>query len=89
MILQNRWVAIDEVAHQLQISHGSAYEIFHNRLAFHKVSARRVPEQLKELHEGKRLEICKLFLDSCGAGCDHFLERNVTEDETRIHHYEP
>jgi hypothetical protein len=45
--LQNRRVAIDEVAHQLQISHGSAYEIIHNRLTFHKVSARRVPEQLK------------------------------------------
>jgi transposase len=37
MILQNRQVTTDEVAHQLQISHGSAYEISHNRLAFHKV----------------------------------------------------
>jgi hypothetical protein len=59
MILQNRRVAIDEVAHQLQISHGSAYEIIHNRLAFHKVGARRVPEQIKELHEENHLEICK------------------------------
>ena len=29
MILQNRQVTIVEVAHQLQISHGSAYEIIH------------------------------------------------------------
>ena len=36
MILQNRWVTIDEVAHQLQISHGAAYEIIHNRLTCHK-----------------------------------------------------
>jgi hypothetical protein len=36
MILQNRWVTFDEVAHQLQISHGAAYEIIHNRLAFRK-----------------------------------------------------
>ena len=88
LMLQNRRVAIDEVVHQLQISHGSAYEIIHNRLTFHKVSARRVPEQLKELHEEKRLEICKRFLDSCGAEGDHFLERIVTENETWIHHFE-
>jgi hypothetical protein len=36
MILQNRRVTTDEVAHQLQISHGTAHEISHNRLAFHK-----------------------------------------------------
>jgi len=36
MILQNRWVTIDEVVHQLQISHDAAYEIIHNRLAFRK-----------------------------------------------------
>jgi len=30
---------IDEVAHQLEINHGSAYEIIHNRLAFHNVCA--------------------------------------------------
>jgi transposase len=39
MILQNRRVTIDEVAHELQISHGSVYEIIHNRLTFHKVCA--------------------------------------------------
>jgi hypothetical protein len=37
IILQNRRVTIDEVAHKLQISHGSAYEIIHNRLAVHRV----------------------------------------------------
>jgi hypothetical protein len=39
MILQNRRVTVDEVAHQLQIIRDSAYEIIHNRLAFHKVCA--------------------------------------------------
>jgi hypothetical protein len=37
MILQNRRVTVDELAHQLQIIRGSSYEIIHNRLAFHKV----------------------------------------------------
>jgi hypothetical protein len=36
MILQNRRVTVDEVAYQLQIICGSAYEIIHNRLASHK-----------------------------------------------------
>jgi hypothetical protein len=39
MILQNRRLTVDVVAHQLQIIRGSAYEIIHNRLAFHKVCA--------------------------------------------------
>jgi hypothetical protein len=71
IILQNRRVSFNEVAQELQISHGLAYEITHKRLTFLKVSARRVPEQLEELHEEKRLEICKRFLDSCGAEGEH------------------
>jgi predicted transcriptional regulator len=43
MILQNRQVTLDEVAHQLQISRGSANESIHNRHAFHKVCAWWVP----------------------------------------------
>jgi hypothetical protein len=39
VILQNRRVTVDEVAHQLQIIFGAAYEIIHNRLVFHKVCA--------------------------------------------------
>jgi hypothetical protein len=35
MILQNRQVTIVEVAHQLQISHGSVYEIIRNSLTVH------------------------------------------------------
>jgi transposase len=37
MILQNRQVTVDEVAHQLKINSGSAYESIHNRHAFQKV----------------------------------------------------
>ena len=45
MILQNRRVSIDEVAHQLQIRHVSAYEIIKNRLAFRTICAQRVPNK--------------------------------------------
>jgi len=77
------------VAHQLQISHGSAYEIVHDRLAFHKVCAQWVPEQLTEWPKEIRLDICKRLVDRCGAEGDHFLKRMVTGDETWIHLYEP
>ena len=89
MILQNRWVIIDEVAHRRQISHCSAYEIIHSKLALHKVCARWVPEQLTELHKEKCLDICKQLVDGCGAEGDHCWERIFTGDKTWIHHYEP
>ena len=43
MVLANQRVAIDELACSLQISHGSAYQIIHDELGFHKVCARWVP----------------------------------------------
>ena len=39
-VLLDRRPTIDEVAYYLQISHGSAYEIIHNRLGFNQVCAR-------------------------------------------------
>jgi hypothetical protein len=48
MIMQNRWVTVDEMAHQLQIIRGSAYEIIHNRLACPHTAAHTV-ETLKKL----------------------------------------
>jgi transposase len=35
MVPLDRRLAIDEVANYLQISHGTAYDIIHNRLGFH------------------------------------------------------
>ncbi|PNF18223.1 hypothetical protein B7P43_G17755 [Cryptotermes secundus] len=49
MVLLDRRVTIDEVSNYLQIRHGSASEIIHNRLGFHKVCARWVPKQLTVL----------------------------------------
>ena len=49
MVLLDRRVTIDEVAHVLQISHGSAHEMMHNKLGFHKVCAQWVLNQLTEV----------------------------------------
>ena len=43
-VLLDGRVTIDEVAHVLQISHDSAYEMMLNKLGFRKVCARWVPK---------------------------------------------
>jgi hypothetical protein len=76
---------------RLQISHGSAYEIIHNRLGFHKGCARWVPEQLTVLHKQTCLDICQQHLDRCGneRDGDALLDRIITDDETWNHHCDP
>ena len=85
----DRRVAIDEVAHVLQISCGSAYELMHNKLGFLKVCARWVPKQLTEMHKRTRLDTWQKHLDRYGNEWDIFLDRTIAGDEIRVHHYEP
>jgi hypothetical protein len=42
VLLDIRLTIIEEVAKHLQISHGSAYDIIHNKLGFHIVSVLRI-----------------------------------------------
>jgi len=51
MVPENWRVAINEVACSLQISHGSAYQIIHDELGFHKICARWVPRKLTAEHK--------------------------------------
>ncbi|PNF25925.1 hypothetical protein B7P43_G10027 [Cryptotermes secundus] len=63
MVLLDRRVTIDEVANRLQICHGSAYEIIHNRLGFHKVCTRWVPKQFTVLQfEANAEDYCRRVL---------------------------
>jgi len=89
MVLLDRRPTIDKVANCLQISHGSAYEIIHNRLGFHKVCARWIPKQLTMLHKQTRLNICQQNLDRYVKEGDTFLDRIITCDKTWVHHFEP
>jgi len=82
MVLANRRVAIDEVACSLQISHGSAYQIIHDELGFHKVCARWLPRELTAEHKRQRVEICQHLLDRYNSEGEEFLSRIVTGDET-------
>ena len=38
-MMVDRCITVDELAYSLQISHGSAYEIIHDKLGFRKVGA--------------------------------------------------
>jgi len=88
MILKNRRVSIDDVANSLNISHGSAFTIMHDKLGFRKVCARWVPRELTEEHKRNRVEICQSLLTRYRDEGDTFLERIVTGDETWVHHFE-
>ena len=68
MVLLYRRVTLGEVAHVLQISHGSANELMHNKLGFYKVCARWVPKQLIDVHKQTRVDICQKHLDRFGNG---------------------
>ena len=59
MVLLDRRVTIDEMAYVLQISHGSAYEMMHNKLRFHKVCGRWDPKQFIEAHKQTHVDICQ------------------------------
>ena len=89
MVMANRRVTIDDVGCSLQISHGSAFQIVHNELGFHKVCARWVPRELTAEHKRKRLEVCQHLLDRYNNKGERFLSRIITGDETWVHHYEP
>jgi hypothetical protein len=64
-MIQEIQVTINEVGNHLQISHGSAYDIIHNRLGFCKVCARWVPKQLTEEHKNNHVVIFQCLLDCC------------------------
>jgi len=89
MILENRRVTVDELANHFEISHGSAYDIIHKRLGFHKVCARRVLKQLTEEQKNNRVVICQRLLDRYANKGEAFLTRIITGDETWVHHYAP
>ena len=49
--------------------------------------ARRVPKQLTEEQNNKRVAICQRLLDRYANNGEAFLTRIVTGDETWVHHY--
>lgn len=82
LTLDNRRETVDEVANQLQISHGSSYEIVFHRLHIYKLPARWIPKQ----HRHNHLDICTLLLNWNHEEGYAFLSHIVMGEETWIHH---
>lgn len=72
MVLTNRRVTIDDVASTLNISHGSAYTIFHDELDFRKVCLRWVPRQLTEEHNSKDFRSANAYSTITTEKVSHF-----------------
>jgi len=62
IVKENRGVTVHEIAACLDMSHGSAYHIFHDVLQFLKVSARWVPCQLTAELKERRVDACQELL---------------------------
>ena len=87
MVVRQR-LTINEVANRLQISHGSAYEIIHNRLGLHKF-VQDGSQNTSQCCINKSVGHLPQNLDRYDKEGDAFLDRIITGDETWVHHYEP
>ena len=89
LIKSDRRVTLDEIATNLDISHGTVYAIVREKLRFSKVSCRWVPKMLTDDHKMQRLMASRASLRRYRKEGDVFLSRIVTTDETWVFHYEP
>jgi hypothetical protein len=90
LIRVDRRITIDSVATALGCFHGVAYSTMHDRLKFVKCAG-RVPRELKNREEMNRMGLSLqhlLVLPYANEGED-MLNRNVTGDESWVHHYQP
>jgi hypothetical protein len=62
-ICDYRRVTIDETAMELNMSHGSTYNIVHDNLGYTEVCSRWVPRQLSDDHKRAQQTICQQHLD--------------------------
>jgi hypothetical protein len=81
MVLLDRQLTIDEVANRLQISHGAAYEITHNRLSFHKFVQEESQTNTVKTPANKIWIAMKKKVTPSRT-------QIITGDETWVHHYE-
>jgi len=86
MVREDRQITVSEMAAHLDISYGSAYAILHDDLGYRKVCARWVPKELTIVHKRQRVEVATQFVRRYEE-YPSILERILTGDKTRVHHY--
>ncbi|GFO04854.1 histone-lysine N-methyltransferase SETMAR [Plakobranchus ocellatus] len=89
MIRANRRVKQKEIADEVGISKKRVHYVVTTVLGYRKVSARWVPRQLTVEMKARRKDMCTQLLERWNAEGEAFLQRNLTGDESWVHHYDP
>ncbi|KAF8789505.1 Histone-lysine N-methyltransferase SETMAR like protein [Argiope bruennichi] len=85
VILKDRKMKLRETADTLKISEGSVFTILHEHLGMRKLLSKWVLRLFTRNQKQQRIDDSERFLSEIKT----FLHRNVTMDETWIHHYTP
>ena len=89
LLNDDRRYTCTEIAHELDISHGSAHSILTDRLNMRKVAARWMPHMLSDSEKHHQVKIARSLLHRYGEEGGQMLQRIVTIDETWIRSFEP
>ena len=88
LIQQDRRITVDQVATELDISHGTAWHILTEKLGMKKLCSRWIPHVLTEEQKIKRMLACAQHLQRFRRD-PTFLNRIVAADESWAHSWEP
>lgn len=86
MIEVDKRITVDQIAHELGISHGTVSFIINDQLGMHKQIARWVPKLLAEHEKRTRWRMAREFLRKFESTWSEFKARFVTGDETWIYY---
>jgi len=78
----NRRVLLKELEEKFNLSHGTIWDIVHERLGYRKVCSRWVLRQLKENHKKNRMGASLTHLLRFNDHGEDILEQIITGDET-------
>ena len=89
LLNDDRRYSCDDIAQELDISHGSVHPILTERLQMRKIAVRWVPHMLSESEIHQLVNIARKLLKRYGEDGDEILHRIVAIDETWIRSFEP
>ena len=89
LLKADRRYTCEEIAYDLDISHGSAYCILNERLQMRVIAARWVPHMLSETEKHQCVKIAPSLLQRYEEEGDGMLQRIVAIDETWLRSFEP
>lgn len=88
VVRANRRISIDDIASEVDLSHGSVHTILHDHLEMHRICLRVVPKMLTPDHKEQRMTAAGELINAADADTD-FLKKIVTGDETWCFLYDP